>query len=73
MSPGCKYKGKSASALCSHYARKHMDTDRLITMIDGNIAECNHCNKQLNKSSIIYHLARCYPASPYCKSIQDSM
>jgi len=73
VSPGCKYTGKSASALCSHYARKHMDTDSLITMIDGNIAECNHCNKQLNKSSIIYHLARCHPASPYCKSIQDSM
>lgn len=73
VSPGCKYKGKSGSALCSHYARKHMDTDSLITMIDGNIAECNHCNKQLNKSSIIYHLARCHPASPYCKSIQDSM
>lgn len=73
VSPGCKYTGKSGSALCSHYARKHMDTDSLITMIDGNIAECNHCNKQLNKSSIIYHLARCHPASPYCKSIQDSM
>lgn len=71
--PGCKYKGKSGSALCSHYARKHMDIDSMITMIDGEIAECNHCNKQLNKSSIIYHLARCNPASPYCKSIQDSM
>jgi len=73
VAPGCKYTGKSGSALCSHYARKHMDIDSMITMIDGEIAECNHCNKQLNKSSIIYHLARCNPASPYCKSIQDSM
>lgn len=73
VAPGCKYKGKSGSALCSHYARKHMDIDSMITMIDGEIAECNHCNKQLNKSSIIYHLARCNPVSPYCKSIQDSM
>jgi len=73
VAPGCKYTGKSGSALCSHYARKHMDIDSMITMIDGEIAECNHCNKQLNKSSIIYHLARCNPVSPYCKSIQDSM
>jgi hypothetical protein len=72
MAPGCNYKGKSGSALCSHYARKHMDSSSLITEVDCEISMCNHCSKHLNKSSILYHLAICSPISPYCKSIQDS-
>ena len=71
--PGCTYKGKSGSALCAHYARKHMDIGSLITEIDCEISACNRCNKRLNKSSILYHLARCSPMSPYCKDIQNSM
>ena len=71
--PGCNYKGKSGSALCGHYARKHMDIDSLITVIDCDILACNHCDKHLNKPAILYHLARCSPTSPYCKDIQDSM
>jgi hypothetical protein len=71
--PGCNYKGKSGSALCAHYARKHMDIDELITTVDCEISACNNCHKHLNKSAILYHLARCSPTSPYCKDIQVSM
>lgn len=68
ISPGCSYKGKSDAALCSHYVRKHMDVSSLCRVIDSEKLLCNHCEKTMIKSSMIYHLAKCSPLSPYCKS-----
>ena len=68
VAPGCSYKGKTDAALCTHYVRKHMDVSNLCRVIDSENLLCNHCEKSMSKSSMMYHLAKCSPLSPYCKS-----
>uniref|UniRef100_A0A6C0I8N8 C2H2-type domain-containing protein n=1 Tax=viral metagenome TaxID=1070528 RepID=A0A6C0I8N8_9ZZZZ len=62
--PNCEYMdSKNKATLYTHYVRKHMNYE---TMCSGTV--CNTCNSDKN-TGIIYHLATCHPASPFCKVI----
>ena len=65
--PACGYEGKHAAALQTHYVRKHMAFDTLITKVSKTEAICNHCNASMKTPSIAYHVARCNPLSPFYK------
>ena len=67
VAPGCSYEGKADAARCSHYVRKHMNMSLLCREVDGKNSMCNNCGKNMINSSMIYHLAKCSPLSPYCK------
>jgi hypothetical protein len=68
--PACGYEGKHMAALQTHYVRKHMAFDTLITNVSKTEAICNHCNTSMKTPSIAYHVGRCNPLSPFCKSLK---
>lgn len=60
--PNCEYtESKNKATLYTHYVRKHMNYEKLCS---GTV--CKNCNEDKN-TGIIYHLATCYPSSPFCK------
>ena len=67
---GCKYDCKHAAALLTHYVRKHMAFDTMITHVSKTEAICNHCNACMKTPSIAYHVGKCNPLSPYCKTLK---
>lgn len=65
--PNCTYEGKHEAALQTHYVRKHMPFETLISRPSKTEAICNTCNACMNAPSIVYHVGRCNPLSPFCK------
>jgi len=65
--PDCGYTdSKNKATLYTHYVRKHMNYD---TMCRGTV--CNTCGSDKN-TGIIYHLATCHQASPFCKPVNSN-
>ena len=65
--PNCGYTdSKNKATLYTHYVRKHMNYD---TMCRGTV--CNTCGSDKN-TGIIYHLATCHQASPFCKPVNSN-
>lgn len=65
--PECGYTdSKNKATLYTHYVRKHMNYD---TMCRGTV--CNTCGSDKN-TGIIYHLATCHQASPFCKPVNSN-
>jgi len=70
--PNCPYEWKHEAALQTHYVRKHMPFETLISRPSKTEAICNSCNTCMNAPSIVYHVSRCNPMSPFCKTTKTS-
>jgi hypothetical protein len=65
--PDCGYSdSKNKATLYTHYVRRHMNYE---TMCRGTV--CNTCGSDKN-TGIIYHLATCHQASPFCKAVNTN-
>ena len=69
VASGCSYEGKCNASLRTHYVRKHMNYNSLITYRSDDIAMCNNCSTCMKPSTAIYHISTCSPLSPFCKEI----
>jgi len=70
ISGGCEQKFKQKSSMMIHYMRHHMPKKTLLYHIDKDPffkkqVVCNSCNQRFTKNSIIYHVTKCSPLSPF--------
>jgi len=64
----CSLKFKNSTTHKVHYVRAHLQGQHFETIKVGSDYRCLTCRKIFNsKSSVVYHVATCSPASPFCK------
>ena len=62
---GCKCQFKTLTSHKVHYMRKHMKSHEMFYPNGDNTVACSTCHQTFTNKAIFYHLASCYPQSPF--------